>query len=156
LAHQSFAMSQFPSAFEFVAAVLRRPGAIALLVVGMVLAATAQANAGIVTSMDAVACSSLDEVASQAGSQNDSERSLPFRLLLERPHGFDHPLPTSNSTTGGATGPGMGPMQSPAACVTVDDVQDSPARGWAAPEATLALPPLLPSGLFRPPRNSAI
>jgi hypothetical protein len=149
-------MSQFPSAFEFVAAVLRRPGIIALLIVGAVLAATTQANAGIVTSMDAVACCSLEEAASHTDSLNDSDYGLTFRLLLEHSPGFDYPLPTSSSATGGATGPSIGPMQSPAAFAAVVDVQNSPARGWAAPETRLDLPPLLPSGLFRPPRNCAV
>jgi hypothetical protein len=145
-------MSQFPSACEFLAAVLRRPGVIALLVVGTVLATTTQTNAGIVTSMDAVAYSSPEGVASQAASQNESDFCLTFRLLLERPHGFDQALPTSTSTTGGSTGPSFGPMQSPAAFATIFDL-DLPARDWVAPEATLALPPLLPSGHFRPPRS---
>jgi hypothetical protein len=151
--HERFAMLLFRIVFDRGATVLSRPFVIALLVVGTAQVIAKPAEAGIVTSMEAVSCSSLETAPSQTGREDDSHLHPLLRLLLERSPGLDHAFPTSSSSNGGATGPSSGPMQLPAASAGVFDLHDLNARGWTAPEATLALPPLLPSGLFRPPRS---
>jgi hypothetical protein len=146
------AMSRLRDALEFLTAAFRRPRVIALLVFSAVLAAATSADAGIVTSIDATACG-LPKSLSPTNRNGDSRLHLTLRLLWERTPGFNQGLPTSvPSTTGGAPGPTSGTAQSLVAFAVVVDCQDLPARGWIAPEGTLALPPLLSSGLFRPPR----
>jgi hypothetical protein len=119
---------------------------------GISLSLATLADAGIVTSMDAVVCSP-EAGASQTWRADPSSFGRQFEQLVKTSPSLDHALPSSTSTTGGATGPGIGQTQLLVAFETVFDIQDLPARGWTAPESTLALPPLLPSGLFRPPRN---
>jgi hypothetical protein len=147
-------MSLFRYAFDCGAAVLRRPCVIALLVVGAVQSTANFAEAGIVTSMEAASCTSLETAPTHSGRKDDSHLHPWLRLLLERSPGLNHALPTSStSSTGGATGPSFGPVQLPAASSGALDLHDLNARGWTAPEAAIALPPLLPSGLFRPPQS---
>jgi hypothetical protein len=122
----------------------------------MNLAVASRVDAGIVTSMDSVGSSSLKVVTSQTGRVDDSHFRLAFKLLVEISTGLNHALPNSTSTTGGSTSPGFGPTQMLASCAIVIGAQELPARGWTVPQETLALPPLLPSGLFRPPRSFAV
>jgi hypothetical protein len=147
-------MSLFRLVFDCSVAVVSRPCVIALLVVGAVQSTANFAEAGIVTSMEAASCSSLETAPTHSGWKDDSHLHPWFRLLLERSPGLNQALPTtSTSSTSGATGPSFGPVQLPAVSAGALDLHDRNARGWTAPEAAVALPPLLPSGLFRPPQS---
>jgi hypothetical protein len=144
-------MSLLRRQFVYVAAALKRGSVYAPFFVGMFLVCAAPADAGIVTSMDAVACSSVEEASKPLARGADFRLILGF--MLEQAPDLNHALPTSSSTTGSGAANGFGPMQLTAEFATVFDSRDMTARGWTSPEATLALPPLLPSGLFRPPQS---
>jgi hypothetical protein len=118
---------------------------------GISLSLAPPADAGIVTSIDAVDYSP-EAAASETWRTDTSHFRRLFEQLVKSSPSLDHALPSSTST-GGASGPGLGQSQLLVAFATVIDSHEFPARGWTAPEATLALPPLLASGLFRPPRN---
>jgi hypothetical protein len=150
-----FAMSVLRLEFASCSAFVPRRAVVALFVGLAVWAIGSPANAGIVTSMHAGACESISDSPPQADRAEDQNFCITLRRLLERSPTLEGALPTSTSTFGGVTGNSFGPTHPPMAFADACDAEDFPARGWVAPETTLALPPLLPSGLFRPPRNTS-
>jgi hypothetical protein len=141
--------------FFRVALVLPRCVICALLIGFTVLATGESADAGIVTSLEVGAYAAVESEPLPADQVRGAHFSLVLRmlLLLERSSGCDHGFPAPSSTTGGPTGTSIGPIQPHAAFPTVADAEDSAEQGWVFLEVTLALPPLLPSGLFRPPKS---
>ena len=105
------------------------------------------AEAGVTTSLDssAAAYSDLDET-----HHPDCPIDSPSHQLLTNGRGlYGIPQSTSTSSTSTPTSAGAGPQVM--ATFSTALLSDSPRIGWVTPESALALPPLLPSGLFRPP-----
>lgn len=110
------------------------------------------ANAGLVTSMDAV---SLATSADELGNSTlpPSEPLSPLELLSQesgRPSGLQSATPSS-STTGAPAGNSFSSSHSPAVLASDSCLPALTVAGWVTPESVLALPSLPRSGLFRPP-----
>jgi hypothetical protein len=118
------------------------------LVVAAVVLAAQSAQAGMMTSMSAADEATISH--SSDHSRHGEPRSVLFELrsdvqkaLAQQPGGNS----TSTSTTSIPSGSGQSVFTS-ARDSQLDGMQ---CCGWIVPEAVQALPPLLPSGLFRPP-----
>jgi hypothetical protein len=116
-----------------------------------VLFANRAADAGIVVSMGDAPELAAPESDSLATTKIDSllrylmTPDLGPHVVLTQPNA---PMSSSTSSSAPTT---FGSGQSPLAIAESVSLGGLPRSGWITPEAVQSLPPLLPSGLFRPP-----
>ena len=111
------------------------------------------ADAGIVTSMS-LGNGGMSASATDAGDHCPQPQSwLSFLRELEQPglYGLAQHTNTTGTTSSPTSSSSSGSSTSALADSSVTLVCGLPRLGWVVPEAVQALPPLLPSGLFRPP-----
>jgi hypothetical protein len=120
----------------------------AAAVLALVFFGQSSAEAGVVTSM-------------QAGGMAAPEVPVPnqrpaapwgsFPQISGQIVGLCVALDTSSQSTTSTPTSSFSSTHPPAAIASACELPSPASRGWVVPESTLALPPLLPSGLFRPP-----
>jgi hypothetical protein len=120
------------------------------VVVGCVLSAARSVEAGIVTAMGDTSGMIAEGASSSAPQFSQVVLQLLYGDVRHYASLTQSNAPISSSSTSSSTS-NFGSGQSPLAISETILLGGLPCSGWITPETVEALPPLLPSGLFRPP-----
>jgi hypothetical protein len=120
------------------------------IVLGCALSADRSVEAGIVTAMGDTSGMISDGASSSAPQFSQVVVQLLYGDVRHYASLTQSNAPISSSSTSSSTS-NFGSGQSPLALSEGILLGGLPCSGWITPETVEALPPLLPSGLFRPP-----